>query len=149
MHPRTLVVDDDPTNRLILAQALAALGHSVSEAPDGHSALRLLAFEPVDLVLLDLHMPRQSGLDVLRELRAFEGPNRFVPAICVTADVLSRRPFEYLDLGFHDFLAKPVQIAKLAVAVDGALSTSIEQLRRDRLNAKVAALRARMGGQAT
>lgn len=142
MPARTLVVDDDPTNRIVLEQALSALGHDIVAAADGASALRILAFETVDLLLLDLHMPRQSGLDVLRELRAFEGPNRFVPAICISADIVSRKSFEYLDLGFHSFLAKPVRIAKLAVAVNEALSTSLEQLRRDRLSARLASIRA-------
>jgi CheY-like chemotaxis protein len=146
MPAHILIADDDPTNRMVLHQALSALGHRTSLAADGPTALEILAFEAVDLALLDLHMPRQSGLDVLRELRQFEGPNRFIPAICVTADVLSRRPDEYLDLGFQDFLAKPVQLGKLAVAVDKALLHSVEKLRREGVASKLAALRKRFEG---
>lgn len=146
MAAHILVVDDDATNRTVLEQALVALGHRVTLAPDGSAALQILTFESVDLVLLDLHMPRLNGMDVLRELREFEGPNRFVPAICVTADVFSRRPDEYLDLGFNGFLAKPVQIGRLAAMVERALSDSVEKLRRDRLDRKLAALKLRVEG---
>ncbi|HEY9217933.1 MAG TPA: response regulator [Phenylobacterium sp.] len=144
MTTHILVADDDRTNRIVFEQTLGALGHRVTVAEDGASAMQLLSFQTFDLALLDLHMPRMSGLDVLGELRAFEGPNRWIPAICVTADVMTRLPYEYLDLGFQGFLAKPVQLAKLAVTIDKALAQSIAKLRREKLGAKLAGLHAAM-----
>lgn len=139
-----LAADDDATNRRVMTQALTAFGHAVETADDGHAALEMLAARPFDLVLLDLHMPELSGLDVLERLRTMEGPNRFTPALCITADVLTRRPSEYLELGFEEFLAKPVQLAKLAAAIDRVAAAGQEQ-RRARLRAKLAALRRRAG----
>jgi CheY-like chemotaxis protein len=145
MDLRILIVDDEPNNRQVLEQALSAFGHVTSAAPDGEAALELLAGSPFDAVLLDLHMPLMSGLDALRRLRAAPGPNRETPAVCVTADVLTRRPDAYFDLGFQAFLAKPVQLARLAAIIDRVTSSSIEDQRQQRTAAKLAALRRRVG----
>lgn len=141
-----LTVDDEPTNRHVLEQALVAFGHGATTADSGETALELLRVTPFDAILMDLHMPRMSGLQALQALRRREGPNRLTPAICVTADVLTRRPDAYLDLGFQGFLAKPVQLAKLAAMIDRVTSASIEEQRQARIAAKVAALQRRMGG---
>jgi CheY-like chemotaxis protein len=141
-----LAVDDDATNRRVMAQALTAFGHAVETAEDGHAALEMLAARPFDLVLLDIHMPQLSGVDVLELLRTREGPNRFTPALCITADLLTRRPSEYVELGFEEFLAKPVQLAKLAATIDRVAAVGQEQQQRDRLKAKLAALHRRAAG---
>lgn len=145
MDLRILIVDDEPSNRQVLEQALTAFGHSASLATDGPAALELLAASRFDAVLLDLHMPLMSGLEVLRRFRATTGPNRQAPAVCVTADVLTRRPDAYLDLGFQAFLAKPVQLAKLAAVIDRITASPIEAQRRQRTAARLAALQRRMG----
>jgi CheY-like chemotaxis protein len=145
MDLRILIVDDEPTNRQVLEQALTAFGHATAMAGDGPQALEMLAGSSFDAVLLDLHMPQLSGLDVLDRMRAEPGPNQETPAVCVTADVLSRRPDDYLDLGFQAFLAKPVQIAKLAAAIDRVTATSIEEQRRMRTAVKLAGLQRRVG----
>ncbi|MDX9998563.1 MAG: response regulator [Phenylobacterium sp.] len=144
MDLRILIVDDEATNRQVLDQAVRAFGHTTTLARDGPEALALLAAGRFDAVLLDLHMPQLSGLDVLERMRAEPGPNQDTAAVCVTADVLSRRPDEYLDLGFQAFLAKPVQIAKLAAVIDRVTAASIEDQRQQRTVAKLAALRRRM-----
>lgn len=144
MDLRILIVDDEPTNRQVLEEALTAFGHATTSASDGAQALELLASGRFDAVLLDLHMPQMSGLDVLDRMRAGPGPNRQVPAVCVTADVLSRRPDDYLDLGFQAFLSKPVQIAKLAAVIDRVTASPLEAQREQRTAAKLAALRRRM-----
>jgi two-component system, sensor histidine kinase len=146
MDLRILIVDDEPNNRQVLEQALGALGHVTSSAPNGSAALEQLARTRFDALLLDLHMPQMSGLEALRRLRRGTGPNCETPAVCVTADVLTRRPDAYFDLGFQAFLAKPVQIAKLAAVIDKVTASSIGAQRQQRTVAKLAALRRRMGG---
>jgi len=64
-----LVVDDEPRIRTVLNRSLSAQGHTVYEASDGQAALEQLESRDVDLVLLDLVMPRRSGLDVLNDLK--------------------------------------------------------------------------------
>lgn len=146
MDLRILIVDDEPRNRQVLEQALSAFGHVTSSAPNGAAALEQLSRTRFDALLLDLHMPQMSGLEALRRLRAGEGPNREIPAVCVTADVLTRRPDAYLDLGFQAFLAKPVQIARLAAVIDKVTASSIAEQRNQRTAAKLAALHRRVSG---
>ena len=146
MTLKILVVDDEPTNQHVLQQALIAFGHDATVADSGAEALQLLLAAKYDAVLMDLHMPKMSGLQAVEALRAGDSLNRDTPVICVTADVLTRRPGDYLDLGFQGFLAKPVSLAKLAAMIDKVTSMSLEELRAERTAAKLAALQRRIGG---
>ncbi|HVN87953.1 MAG TPA: response regulator [Candidatus Binatia bacterium] len=70
MAPRVLVVDDDPSIRLVVEHALAAHGYTVETCDDGSDVLPRLAIAPFDLVVLDLYMPGMNGFEVLRQIRA-------------------------------------------------------------------------------
>ena len=77
-----LIVDDEPNVRLVFRTALESAGYETSTAGDGETALEVLERAPADLVVLDLHMPGLSGMEVLRRLR--DAGNE-VPVIFVTA----------------------------------------------------------------
>jgi DNA-binding response OmpR family regulator len=77
-----LVVDDEPRIRTVLNRSLSAQGHTVYEASDGQAGLNQLDARDVDMTLLDLAMPRRSGLDVLRVLKERESSP---PVIVLTA----------------------------------------------------------------
>jgi two-component system, response regulator PdtaR len=79
---KVLIADDDRLIRAMLADALAELGHTVVEAANGAEAVALAAREQPDAVILDFLMPRLSGLDALREMRA---GGRRLPAVLLTA----------------------------------------------------------------
>lgn len=64
-----LIVDDDPTVRMIAGEILTTAGHQVSEAGDGDEALGKVAETPFDLVVLDMLMPNKDGLETIAELR--------------------------------------------------------------------------------
>jgi signal transduction histidine kinase/CheY-like chemotaxis protein len=119
---RVLAVDDNAVNLLVLEQLLTAFGHQVVKASDGPEALALLAAEPFDLVLMDIQMPRMSGVEALERLRAGDGPNRAAPVVALTADVVSGGRDKYLALGFTDHASKPIQIAELMAAVSRAVA---------------------------
>jgi CheY-like chemotaxis protein len=74
IEPRTparlLVIEDDPLVREMLADALGSSGYAVIAAPDGREAVRRCRVERVDLVIVDLYMPEQDGLETIRALRA-------------------------------------------------------------------------------
>ena len=74
---RVLIVDDEPPIRKLLRMGLTAQGYQVLEAPDGGTALDLIAEKP-DLVILDLGLPDMQGLDLLRTIRGTQrsGPDR-------------------------------------------------------------------------
>jgi CheY-like chemotaxis protein len=119
---RVLAVDDNAVNLLVLEQLLTSLGHSVSKASSGTEALRALGDETFDLLLTDIQMPGLTGLDVLQSLRAAPGPNQTIPVIALTADVTSGGRQTYLDQGFTEHAAKPIQLQDLLGAVVRAVN---------------------------
>jgi CheY-like chemotaxis protein len=117
-----LAADDNPTNLLVLEQLLGALGYHIYKANDGREALEALANQTFDLVLMDIQMPEMTGIDVLQAVRARPGPNQATPLIAVTADAMSAGRDRYLDLGFADYVAKPVQASNLITAMTAAVA---------------------------
>src|SRR5262249_21205783 len=103
--PRILIVDDEPNVRLMFRTTLQPSGYRVGEAEDGVSALEQLGDGPVDLVLLDLQMPRLGGMDGLRRMREHGDET---PVIIVTAHGSIPDAVEAMRLGAIDFLSKPV-----------------------------------------
>lgn len=119
--PSTLIVDDDPTNRQVLANLLSLMGHKVTSASSGAQALSLLqADTPIDLVLLDVMMPGLSGYDVCRALREMF-PTTILPVILLTA---MNRPTDIaqgLAAGANDYLTKPFEPEELIARVQNTL----------------------------
>ncbi len=116
---RILVADDDPQMRRLIRSILERDGFEVIEAADGLDALESVEARPVDLMVLDIDMPRLDGLGVLEELRARVSTSS-IPVIVLTArtdDTEAR----VLDLGAQDFLSKPVQPQSLQARVKAVL----------------------------
>lgn len=107
-----LIVDDEPVNRLVLARMVEHLGSHCLEAASGAEALDVLRERPVDLVLMDVHMPRMTGIEAVEQLREGPGPNREAPVVAVTGDT-TREKREYLQLGFDDYANKPISLASV------------------------------------
>ena len=114
---KVLHVDDDPMNLRVVQEILGAFGHQAVMACSGQEALERLATEPFDIMLLDIHMPGMTGIEVIERLRASTGPERAIPVIALTADVYSRRPAEYVALGFDDFVSKPILVSGLMATI--------------------------------
>lgn len=121
---KVLHVDDDPMNLRVVQEILGAFGHQGVYACSGKEALERLAIEPFDLVLLDIHMPGMTGIEVIERLRASPGPERNVPVIALTADIYSRRPAEYIALGFSDFVSKPILVSNLMASIKRCAATA-------------------------
>ncbi|MEZ0448694.1 response regulator transcription factor [Cellulomonas sp. ICMP 17802] len=105
-----MVVDDEERIRTLVSRSLASAGHHVVSAADGFRALERLASEDVDLVLLDLVMPRCNGLTVLSSMRQREDPTPVIVLTGVT-DVATR--VQALDRGAVDVVAKPFSLVEL------------------------------------
>jgi two-component system, OmpR family, response regulator len=117
MSHRILIVDDDPHIRQVLSFALGKAGMQTAEAGDGESALDAIAADRPDLVVLDINMPRMSGLDVCRKLRA----DSDVPIL-----FLSSRDDEIdrvlgLELGGDDYVVKPFSPREVVARVSAIL----------------------------
>ncbi len=107
---RILVVEDEPTLREQLMQAIAAAGHTVEGAADGREAHYLGDVEAFDAVVLDLGLPVQDGLSVLRRWRA---AGRNMPVLVLTARGSWQEKVEGMDAGADDYLAKPFHMEEL------------------------------------
>lgn len=118
---QTVIVEDDPMVAQINSQYLTRLGgfHVEAVFQDGTEALDYLRRRPVDLVILDVHMPRMDGGEVLRRMRA---KNILTPVIIVTAVTDTKVVGEALGLGIIDYLIKPYSYARFQEAVGKYLS---------------------------
>jgi len=115
-----LVVEDDPTNQLIVGSMLQNAGYRVLAADDGGHALALLREHAFDLVLMDWQMPDMDGLAVTRLIRAgaVGAYGEHVPIVALTANAFAEDRTACLAAGMNDFLTKPVLAAQLLEVVD-------------------------------
>jgi len=117
---RVLVVDDDEAVRSLLTRYLSLDGYDVEESADGASALAAIANEMPDLVLLDLSLPKQDGLDVLDRVRRTTD----VPVILLTARGGEADRVMGLKLGADDYVVKPFSPAELSARISTVLRRS-------------------------
>jgi two-component system response regulator RegX3 len=108
-----LVVDDEPTLRETLVDALESEGFRVVAATDGREALTVFRAERPDLVLLDLMLPELSGIEVTRAIRAESG----VPIIMLTAKDSEVDKVVGLELGADDYVTKPFSLRELSARI--------------------------------
>jgi putative two-component system response regulator len=115
-----LVADDEPANRELTAERLTAQGLTVITAPDGIRALQELQRSNIDLVLLDVMMPRLSGFQVCQKIK--DNPATYlIPVILVTALPEKQDRIEGIQAGADDFLARPVDQTELLARVRSLL----------------------------
>lgn len=117
---RVLIVDDNPQGVELLEAYLEPLGAEVKSAGDGEAALRLVKDWRPDLVLLDIMMPKMSGFEVCKRLRA-NPATQDVAILMVTALDQSADVERAVDAGTDDFLTKPVNKTELLLRVRSLL----------------------------
>src|SRR5258708_4928437 len=114
---KILVIDDDPANRDILRARLEQAGHEVTEAPDGEEGLRCLEAAGLDLVLLDVMMPRVDGLQVCRRIKA-NPKTKGIPVVMLTALGQQIDQLRGFESGADEYLMKPWDSVKLLELAD-------------------------------
>ncbi len=107
---RILFADDEEHLRMLVRDQLVSEGFDVQTADDGDTALECLKREKYDILLLDIRMPRMSGIEVLKRIRQMDVGIRVVMLTAV--DDLSVA-LEALKNGAHDYLTKPYDLARL------------------------------------
>jgi DNA-binding response OmpR family regulator len=117
MAKRILIVDDEPRYLRLLEANLRTEGYEVSVAQDGVQALDVFSSQPIDLVLLDVMMPRLDGFGVCQRLREFSN----VPIVILTARGEEQDRVRGLDLGADDYLVKPFSATELLARVRAVL----------------------------
>jgi len=115
-RPRILVVEDEPSQREVLAYNLEAEGFAVARAGTGDDALLLVDEEAPDLILLDWMLPGVSGIEICRRLRARTG-TRHVPIIMLSARSEEVDRVRGLETGADDYVVKPFSVAELMARV--------------------------------
>ncbi|HUI52075.1 MAG TPA: sigma-54 dependent transcriptional regulator [Terriglobales bacterium] len=128
---RILIVDDDKLVRWTLTQKCTEFGYLSLEASSGEEALRILPTEQVDAILLDVHLPDLSGIEILEKLK---NANETRSVIMMTADPQLDDVKAALRLGAYDFISKPINFDELSVTLQNALDagelrTEVESLR--------------------
>jgi len=118
---RILVVEDDALLGDAIQAGLKQAGYAVDWMKDGASADQALATEPYAAAVLDLGLPRLSGLDVLRRLRGRDAP---VPVLILTAMDAVEDRIKGLDAGADDYLAKPFDMGELAARLRALIRRS-------------------------
>ena len=115
---RVLIVDDEKGMRDFLGIMLRKEGYAVSQAESAEKASDLISRGEFDLVISDISMPGQSGLEVLRQAKA-AGPD--TPVIMITAYASTESAVEALKLGAYDYIIKPFDVDELKIIVRNAL----------------------------
>jgi len=134
MKTKILVVDDDPDIVITLRDRLESLGYDTITAHDGLRALELIEQDNPNLVLLDLEMPKLSGLGVLKRLSRHRQNGQDLPVIVMTAHGSIAAAVEAMKEGAYDFLTKPFEVDHLSIVIGKAVE-------RESLSRHVACLR--------
>ena len=120
---RVLVVEDNPTNRLVATRMLGQLGAEVRTADNGAEGVAAIEAEDFDLVFMDIQMPVMDGVEATRRIRALHGDKAHVPIVATTANVMPEQLAAYRASGIDGVIAKPIspsalldEVARLANA---------------------------------
>jgi CheY-like chemotaxis protein len=119
---KVLVAEDNLVNRTLIARILQKHGHEVIEARDGEEALRAIDAGGVDLVLMDLEMPRVGGIEATRRIRERErGGDARLPVVALTAHALHGDRERCLTAGMDGYVPKPIRRSELFASMAAAL----------------------------
>jgi DNA-binding response OmpR family regulator len=130
LEAQLLVVDDEPHLRISMQELLRRRGYHVEAAGSGAEALSLLECAPFDLMVLDLHMPGMSGVEVMRRARQIR-PDLSIIILTAHASVDSAIAAVKHDV--TDYLLKPCSVDDLILTIARALQERTRQVQRDRL----------------
>jgi DNA-binding response OmpR family regulator len=119
-RPVVLVADDDPDILELVAFRLERAGYDVVRATDGEQALQLATELHPDLAVLDVMMPKLTGYDVTRRIRADDATKR-MPVILLTARVQEADVQQGFEVGADDYLRKPFSPQELRARVQAIL----------------------------
>jgi two-component system KDP operon response regulator KdpE len=119
---RVLIVDDEPPIRKLLRMGLTTQGYQILEAPNGKTALELVAQKP-DLIILDLGLPDVQGIDLLRTIRARDDK---VAIVVLSSRGDEAAKVQALDLGADDYVTKPFGTEELLARMRAALRHQLQ-----------------------
>ena len=125
-----LVVDDISTNLIVASGLLSPYGFKIIECLGGEEALEAAKTTQIDLMFIDHMMPGWDGVETLRRIRGLGGRYLKVPAVSLTANAVKEARDMLLSSGYDAFLAKPIEIEKLAAILDQYVPSNSRQSTR-------------------
>jgi chemosensory pili system protein ChpA (sensor histidine kinase/response regulator) len=121
-----LVVDDSITMRRVTQRLLERRGAKVYTARDGLDAITVLQEHPVDIILLDIEMPRMDGYQLATHVRN-DAKLKHLPIIMITSRSGEKHRAKAIEIGVNDYLSKPYQESQLVAAIEGLVGRGLEQ----------------------
>ncbi|MCP1169088.1 phosphate regulon transcriptional regulator PhoB [Limimaricola litoreus] len=120
VKPHVLIVEDEPSQRAVLAYNLESEGFRVTEAEDGDAALLMVAEETPDLIVLDWMLPGVTGIEICRRIKA-RPETRSLPIIMLSARNEEVDRVRGLETGADDYVVKPYSVSELMARVKSQL----------------------------
>lgn len=116
MKEKILIVEDNPLNMRLIEMTLRPKGYRLLGATDGEKALDMAIREKPDLIIMDISLPKVSGLEVTKRLRQMPASNH-IPIIAVTAHAMKGDEAKIIDAGCDAYLPKPINTRQLPVVI--------------------------------
>ena len=121
---RILLAEDNRVNQLVVTAMLARCGHHIDVVADGQEAVAAVLRAPYDLVLMDVQMPEMDGPSATRAIRKLPGTVATIPIVALTANAMPGDRESYMAAGMTDYVAKPINRAKLLRAMARAVGAA-------------------------
>ncbi|MBI9052525.1 MAG: response regulator [Bacteroidales bacterium] len=114
-----LIVDDIFMNRMLLKEIISKISNSTTEAENGLEAIEILQNQQIDIVLMDIEMPKMNGLETTKYIRSeFKPPLNKIPIIALTAHNPSEFFDDHYSAGFNKLLTKPYSITRILESIE-------------------------------
>jgi len=120
---RILVAEDNDVNQILIDALLGRMGHRVHLVANGRLAVEAVRCGDYDLVLMDLQMPEMDGMEATQAIRALGGRFAALPIVAMTANAFDEDRQACLAAGMDDYVAKPIDVARLAEALARCAAT--------------------------
>jgi CheY-like chemotaxis protein len=121
MRPKVLIVEDNPMNMRLIEMILRSDDYLLLKASDGEEALAIASLDHPDLVLMDIRLPKLSGLEVARRLKK-NGKLSHIPIIAITAHAMKGDEEKATQAGCDSYISKPIDTRQLPRLVADMLS---------------------------
>jgi len=127
-HPRVLIVEDNPINRMLVIKVLEKWGFQTDIAENGQIALDKYSENDYDIILMDLQMPVKDGYETTQDIRALKSAKKDVPIIAMTAHAIKGERERCLAIGMNDFIPKPFNAAELREKLFALLNAELNEI---------------------
>jgi CheY-like chemotaxis protein len=126
---RVLLAEDNVVNQKVAVLLLEKLGHRADVAANGLEVMQAMKRQPYDVILMDVQMPELDGLEACRRIHREWPPNQRPRIVAMTASAMEEDRQACLDAGMDDYIAKPVRLPNLQLALERCVPRPTETLR--------------------